>query len=40
MKKPVKCYNSSIALYRAEIWIFKKIGQTQLEVSKCGAGRG
>ena len=29
-KKRVKCYIWSIALYRAETWIFQKIGQTQL----------
>jgi len=39
-KKLVKCYIWSIALYGAEIWTLRAVGQKYLESFKCGAGKG
>jgi hypothetical protein len=40
MKKLVKCYIYSIALYGAETWTLWRICQKYPESFKCGAGKG
>jgi hypothetical protein len=40
MKKLVKCYIWSIALYRAETWTPRKLIRSTWNVLKCGAGEG
>jgi enoyl reductase-like protein len=40
LKKLVKCYICSTALYHAEMWMLRAVDQKYQEVLKCYAGEG